>query len=129
MRTYCSGQTKAGKECRAIPYPGTDPPLCINHSQDPAIRELKRKATSQGGRMSTAWKPIQRKQLRRIEDVVGLLEEITRKCASGEVPPRVASAVASASGQVLKGLEILSLKERLEKLEEIVARRGPGPWR
>lgn len=127
MKRTCDGTTQSGFSCRAPVMPGDT--RCINHSENPEVQALKRSATSQGGKASTAWKPIRRRQLKRIEDVVGLLEEVTRKCAAGEIPPRVASAVAVASGQVLKGLEVLSLKERLDKLEEIVASRQGGAWR
>lgn len=123
MRQSCNDLTRSGQPCRAPTMPGDS--RCINHSENPAVRELKKQATQKGGKMSTAWKPIRRQQMRRIEDVVNLLEEVTRKCASGEIPPRVASAVASASGQVLKGLEVLALKDRLEALEEaVLAKRG-----
>jgi len=91
---------------------------CISHSENPKVQELKKQATQKGGKMSAAWKPVRREQLKRIEDVVSLLEEVTRKCAAGELPPRVASAVASATGQILKGLETLTLKDRLEALEK-----------
>lgn len=98
---------------------------CINHSDDPAVQELKRQATRQGGRSSTAWKPVRRNQMKRIEDVTNLLDEVVRKCAAGDLPPRVASAVASAAGQLLKGLEIVALKDRLESLEKEIAAFRP----
>ena len=71
--------------------------------------------------MSLGWKPVRREQINKIEDVVNLLDEVTRKCAAGALPPRVASSVASAAGQLFKGLELLSFKERLESLEKEVA--------
>ena len=119
MRTYCSGQTKDGRICRAPAMPGDT--HCINHSENPEIQALKRSVTSRGGKSSTAWKPVRRNQMKRIEDVTNLLDEVVRKCASGDLPPRVASAVASAAGQLLKGLEIVALKDRLESLEKEVS--------
>jgi len=106
-------------------------PRCISHSEDPEVKALKQASTRKGGRASTAWKPVRREQMKRIEDVVALLEEVTRKCAAGELPPRVASAVASSSGQMFKGLEILALKDRMEALEKEVAAYtiGKGPRR
>lgn len=123
MKRTCNGLTHSGQPCRAPAMPGDS--RCISHSEDPKVRTLKRQATSKGGRMSTAWKPVRRGQMRRIEDVVCLLEEVTRKCAAGELPPRVASAVASASGQMLKGLETLALKDRLEALEKAILENRP----
>lgn len=122
MKRLCDGLTQAGSPCRAPAMPGDS--KCINHSENPEVQELKRAATKKGGQMSTAWRPVRREHLKRIEDVVSLLEEVTRKCAAGELPPRVASAVASSSGQMFKGLEILALKDRLEALEkEVVSLR------
>lgn len=94
MRRICDGLTHSGQPCRAPAMPGDS--RCINHSENPEVQELKRSATRRGGKMSTAWRPVRRQQMKRIEDVVSLLEEVTRKCAAGELPPRVASAVASS---------------------------------
>ena len=118
MKSVCDELTQAGHPCRAPAMPGDT--RCISHSEDPKVKELKLASTRKGGQMSTAWKPVRREQMKRIEHVVSLLEEVTRKCAAGELPPRVTSAVAASANQLLKGLELVTMKDRLDALEKLV---------
>jgi len=109
----CTARRRDGEPCRAV---GTRDGLCMAHS--PALREKAQEARKAGGHNSARAKRLGRLVPPRLMAVYDTLELALGQVYRGEIDPRVATAMASLAGAMVKVLTSGELEQRVRLLEE-----------
>ena len=104
----CPAVRKDGQPCTAQPRADG---FCIGHSPD--AQEARRKGGIGSSRAARAGKLLPA----RLRPVVTALEDALREVHDGDLDPRVATAMASLAGALVKVYQAGELEERLRDLE------------
>lgn len=107
----CPAIKKNGQPCKA--KAGTSG-FCIAH--DPQAKEWRRK----GGLASSRSRRAEKLLPARLRPVVDLLDQALREVHSGALDPRVATAMASLAGALIKAVTTGEIEERVRNLESTV---------
>lgn len=109
MGTHCAGQTTDGRECRAYAVKASK--FCFRHAPETRERYLE---TSRRGGSVQRWKGLGDvlKIVRGPLGAAALLEEITNKVLTGELPPHVANAAVSAINGLVNAYKVASSTQR-----------------
>ena len=109
VRQRCSATRKDGSPCTAAA--GEDG-HCVGHRH--GAQEARRK----GGQASARVARLHSLVPPRLRAVYSTLEEALREVHAGEIDPRVAAAMASLAGAMVRVLTAGELEERVRRLEE-----------
>lgn len=126
MRPRCSATCKDGEPCRNSiwidPDTGKEYQTCIFHVPpgDPAVDARRKVAATMGGK--TRKKHVlevanEERDLSSPADVSGVLAAAIRALTNGELSPRVATALATTAGALMKSQELEMLADRVAELE------------
>ncbi len=109
-------------QCNAHAMNGSQ--FCWLHNPD-ISDEAKKEAQAQGGKASTVAisSPLPPVKLNSPSDVVSLLEDTINRVRSGEIDVRVGNCIGVLSNQILKALEITTIKDRVEVIERAIFER------
>ncbi len=121
-RSRCSGKTKAGKPCRAAATAGG---LCFFHANPKKAIELGRIGGRRKGRTSDPT-GVLLASLDSIPAVQEVLPRLISGVISGEIHPRVASALAPLLTLQLRVQES-AFEQRVRALEEAMAKSHQEP--
>jgi hypothetical protein len=116
-RQRCTATRKDGRPCTAL---AVSEGLCVGHA--PQAQEARRR----GGRASARSARLGRLVPPRLLAVYDMLELALGGVYDGEVDPRVATAMASLAGAMVRVLTAGELEERVRRLE---GRDGEGDER
>lgn len=111
--TLCSATRRDGQPCQAV---ATRDGLCMAHS--PALREKAKEARRAGGHNSARAKRLGKLIPPRLVALYDTLELALGQVYRGEIDPRVATAMASLAGAMVKVLTSGELEQRVRLLEE-----------
>jgi len=112
---YCTGQTKAGKDCTAQRMHGAE--YCYRHN--PAISEDdKREASIAGGKATQVLADAEPITLRRVESIISLIESNINDVRTGKIDARVSNAVVQNITALLKVYELAIVDSRVRRLEQ-----------
>jgi hypothetical protein len=91
---------------------------CFTHSKENKAERLK--AIQKGGRAlkKPLYVPKELDDVHSLQDLAALLNATWQEVRKGEIPPSISQAITSISGQFIKLYEVLSLEDRLRKLED-----------
>ncbi len=106
---HCPATRKDGQRCTAIVGPSG---YCIGHS--PQAREARRQGGYGRSRAARACKLLPA----RLRPVADLLEKALEEVHEGQLDPRVATAMASLAGALVKVFQAGEMEERLRVLEK-----------
>jgi len=109
----CTAIRKDGKPCQAV---ATRSGLCLAH--DPGLEEKRQEARRQGGRNKARIARLGKLVPPRLIAVYDHLEEALGQVHRGELDPRVATAMASLAGAMVRVLTSGEIEERLRRLEQ-----------
>ena len=127
MRTRCRFKTRAGSPCRNWAYAGVTDSGCLMHSQAPAILEMRRKASTEGGHgrsnLRRAAKIVAAGPYRGLADV---LQRAAQEVYDGQLDPQRGHALANLARGLVVVADAATVSERLGELEEEVARIKSG---
>jgi len=119
IKLKCVKIKKTGDRCQANALLGKK--YCFWHS--PQIKDsAKQEARSKGGKGNKIRiiNPISPVALRKLDDVILLLEDTINRTRTGELDIKIANCLGYLSGQLIKAIEISDLEKRLEKIENAV---------
>lgn len=109
----CQGMRADGSPCRARALPGRS--YCWAH--DPALREKRRAANSQGGRNKRTTARITKLMPESLKPTLGALFAALDEVHAGTLDAKQATAMASLAGAIGRLYEVAILEERLDALE------------
>jgi hypothetical protein len=113
MANRCIATRRDGVPCataaRASGY-------CFAH--DPALAEVRADACRRGGRNSSHVARIQKKAPQELRDVLDQLMQALDETYGGQLEPRVAGAMATLCGAIVRVYELGELAMRVQALEE-----------
>ena len=112
MPQRCPAIRKDGKPCQAQ---SNSSGFCVGHS--PAAQDARRRGGAATSRASRAGKLLPS----RLRPVVALLEKALGEVHEGKLDPRVATAMASLAGALVRVYQSGEMEERLRVLEESAA--------
>lgn len=92
--------------------------FCFTH--EPSNKTKRLEATKKGGRAikKPVYIPEELKDINSLQDVAEVLSETYQEVRRSEIQPSVSQAITGICGQFIKLYEVLSLDERLRKLED-----------
>lgn len=108
-RPSCTALRKDGRPCTA---PAAKDGLCVGHQPEASA------ARSKGGRNSAKAARLSKLIPPRLIPVFDRLEEALTQVHEGELDPRVATAMASLAGAMVRVLTAGELEERVRVLED-----------
>lgn len=111
--TLCGATRSDGAPCQAV---ATRSGMCMAH--DPALREKAQEARRAGGHNSARARRLGKLVPPRLMAVYDTLELALGQVYKGEIDPRVATAMASLAGAMVKVLTSGELEQRVRLLEE-----------
>ena len=114
----CGSTRRDGAPCTAQPGPSG---YCIGHN--PGAQEARRKGGHGKSRAERARKLLPA----RLRPVAAMLEDALGQVFRGELDPRVATAMASLSGALVRVTTAGEIEERLRTLEEKAGQNGRMP--
>jgi hypothetical protein len=126
LKQQCQAMKPDGSRCHAAALPDSD--FCFFH--DPSKAAERREAHAAGGRqnrMKTLDTTVPDVEIKDCKDVVALLSETINQVRKGQIDPRVANSVGYLANQVVRVLAQDELADRIERLEQLVARRSNAP--
>ena len=109
-----------GERCRMARLKDDPQGRCFTHSDH--NKEKRLVAIQRGGRApkKPLYIPQELKDIRSLQDLAEVLNITWQEVRKGEIPPSISQAITSISGQFIKLYEVLSLEDRLRKLEDRV---------
>lgn len=116
----CKALTKNGRPCQGRPLADG---YCRFHSATTA--EAQQEARRRGGQNKAKTVRLGRLVPPRLIPIFDTLEEAMNECYSGELEPRIAQALASLAGAMVKVIAAGEMEERLRKLEQVSQAREP----
>ena len=123
----CTAVKADGTPCRAVALPGRL--MCWAH--DPALKEKAAEARRQGGHNRSRIARARKAVPDAIGSVQGRLLKALEEVHAGTLEPRVAQAMASLAGAVVRLYEVGELETRLAEFEarlEAESRAQEGRW-
>ena len=111
----CRATTKSGKPCSAFATPTG---LCYFHQHPERAKELGRKGGMKNRHYPLILEPTAIGPLETAEDVRAMLEQAVNDFLNRRIDARMLSALASASGALLKTIEVADIEPRMAELEE-----------
>ena len=111
--TPCSATRSDGQPCQAV---ATRSGMCMAH--DPALAEKRQEARRRGGQASARTARLGKLVPPRLMAVYDTLELALTQVYRGEIDPRVATAMASLAGAMVRVLTSGELEQRVRTLEE-----------
>ncbi len=111
----CRATRKDGSPCRAV---ATRSGLCLAH--DPDLEAKRHQARRQGGYNKARAARLGNLVPPRLQTVYNSLEKALGEVHEGEIDSRVATAMASVAGAMVRVLTSGELEERVRNLEEKV---------
>ncbi|MBI4294634.1 MAG: hypothetical protein HY669_00515 [Chloroflexi bacterium] len=115
----CRAKRKDGSRCRAV---ATTSGLCLAH--DPMLEAKRQAARSAGGHNKAKSVRLGKLVPPRLVPVFDRLEQAMQQVHQGEIDPRVAQALASLAGAMVRVLTSGELEERLRRLESKLEERN-----
>lgn len=118
----CLSQKNDGSPCDANALSGDE--HCYFHTT--RVEESDRKdAQSRGGKgnLVKIENPLPPIGIKKVNDVVLLLEETINLVRSGQLDVKTANCIGALSGQLLKALEVDSVANRVEIIERAILER------
>ena len=109
----CQGVRRDGAACTAPARPSG---YCFAH--DPALGSARAAGRARGGQGRGAGARLRRAVPPNLHAVLDRLIEAMEACHEGELEPRVASAMASLAGAIVRVYEVGELALRVAALEE-----------
>lgn len=107
------------EDCEATPQ--IDSPYCFFH--DPDKEDERKEAQAKGGKAPKKGKPLPPVAVKKIEDIILLMEDMINQCrASGEDVLQVAKVISPLAGLTLKAIEMRDY-DRFDELERILKER------
>lgn len=115
----CKFVLEGGKCCGAYAIRNED--YCFNHH--PSWQEKKHLAVVKGGsaRQVEVKSALQKIELNTPKDIILLLSATIGEVRSGEVDPRIGSAIGYLAGQLIKAYEVAELNDKAEQVKDIIA--------
>lgn len=113
---HCRGRRRDGEPCRA---PATMGGYCIGHA--PALEGQRAQGRVRGGRHKAQVVRLGKLVPPRLMNVYSVLEEALGQVHRGELDPRIAVAMSSLAGAMVRVLSSGELEDRLRRLEERIA--------
>lgn len=110
----CRGVRRDGTACRASAGPSGSG-YCFGH--DPALAAARAKGRSAGGKGRGVGARLRRAVPADLRDVLVRLVDALEQTHDGTIEPRVASAMGSLAGAIVRVYEVGELALRVEKLE------------
>lgn len=105
--------------CRAAAGPSG---YCFGH--DPALAAARARGRRAGGQGRSAGRRLRKAVPPDLKDVLARLIEALEGCHEGGLEPRVATAMASLAGAIVRVYEVGELALRVQKLEEEERQKG-----
>lgn len=109
----CRATRTDGRPCTVRARPSG---FCWGH--DPALAEARQQARRKGGHGKSTAARLNRRLPPNLRGVLSTLLEALDEVHTGEIDPRVASAMGSLAGAISKLYEVAELERRLEQLEQ-----------
>ncbi len=113
---------KNGKRCNAKTLTGDR--YCFMHSQNPDVKEKRKKALSQGGKNAHKEYPLIKDTImvKNNRDVIDLINKLVREVRVDEISVKKANCVGYLLNISLKALDS-ELEERIKNLENVLSKR------
>ena len=116
----CKFTKPDGKKCQAWAMTGKD--FCFSH--DPDKKQERSLACSKGGMTPKKnLHPLPKVKLKEQKDVARLLAKTINEVRTGEIELKVATCIGYLSNILIKALSQGELENRLEALEETIAKK------
>jgi hypothetical protein len=120
QRRPCAGATTAGMACRGRALP--DGEFCFAHAPELAARRVE--ARERGGRNHSRTARARAAMPADLGGVMQRLHSALDRLDRGELEPRIASAMASLAGAIVRTWELASLEARLARMEKLLGEYG-----
>ena len=113
MANRCNATRRDGQPCVAAAQPSG---YCFFH--DPALADARTAARQRGGRGKSHVARFQKKAPQELRDVLDQLMQALEETYGGQLEPRVATAMATLCGAIVRIYELGELAVRVQALEE-----------